>query len=312
MGNGGATRDESVYNDIYAGANSEDWNVSLPNGVNAKHCDANGDGIITIEDFEIVISNYGDVNSVISTDILGVKNLPFYFIPVDTDIDSGELMIFEIALGNENYPAVDLNGISFAINLAPGFVDSSTVHLTYLDGEFFTKGGPFVDLTHQPTDGIIHTAGVKTNGLGSTGFGVFAELSFIVEEDAEGIKNTRALALENGISIPIEVSDIIIEDKRGFKYQLPNVTTEVFLNSNSTNTKEHNISVYPNPASTYVNVAGNDINNIQVFNTRGELVATKKVTSNVSTINTSGMHSGLYLMKVQTSKEIVIKKFYVQ
>ncbi|MEM7106146.1 MAG: S8 family serine peptidase [Bacteroidota bacterium] len=46
----------------WVGQGALPWDSTLPSGVDLKHCDANGDGIISIEDAESIVANFGNTH----------------------------------------------------------------------------------------------------------------------------------------------------------------------------------------------------------------------------------------------------------
>jgi hypothetical protein len=320
IGNGGAAREDSPFGDIYEGSSADDWSTTQVNGKNLKHADANGDGYITSEDLDVVIDNYGEINSVISADILGVKNLPFLLTTDATDIDSGDWLVLNVILGDDDFPAIDLHGVAFAVNLPASLVDSASVEVEYLESGYFVKDAPYVSLTHQPTDGIIHTAGTKSNAVGSTGAGIIATVSFIVEEDAEGFKDDKRSFAERigDIVATISITDIIIEDSRGFKYSLPNSSLDIVVNSGEDESSEvlTDLSVYPNPAKDIVTVAtknGTKFTSIDVYSMEGQLVKSiANLNETEAQIQINGLTKGLYILQASTSTSTYSTKLFIK
>ncbi len=305
IGHGGAPRDESPFDAIYEGANANDWLKSQINGKNLKHADANGDGIITEDDFDVVVDNYGEINSIISNDVLGIKNVPFFLTTTVTEVDSGDLLVIYVTIGTPAFPAIDIQGVAFAVNLPASLVDSSSVEVEYLESGYLVKDAPYLNLTHQPYDGIIHTAGVKTNSLGSTGSGIVATVSFIVE-DAEGFKegDRRSTSKTIGdIIATIKATDIIIEDSRGFKYALPNTSLDITVKSGDAAEESiERLNVYPNPSSgSLVTISSEDgatLNSINVYSIEGRLVKSfNQINSNETQIEIDDFDDGLYIIK---------------
>jgi len=70
-----------------------------------------------------------------------------------------------------------------------------------------------------------------------------------------------------------------------------------------------NISVYPNPATEIINVSGEDIQQVSIYDMSGRQVSTAK---NINTISVSNLSKGTYLVRVLTangeSTHKVIKK----
>ncbi|MEE9438504.1 MAG: T9SS type A sorting domain-containing protein [Saprospiraceae bacterium] len=301
IGNGGAIRDTAIYNDIYQGASTEDWLGFQANGKNVKHTDTDGDGFVTEDDFQAIVDNFGKRNSITTKDALGIKYLPFYLSTPNIEVEPGDLFTYNVHLGSLDYPAVDLQGVAFAINNDSEFVDSATVEVIYPDNSYFVKDAPFASLTHQPIDGIIHTAGIKTNRLGSTGHGIIATVSFVVEEVAEGFKDVRR-AIDNGNTIrTITIDDIVIEDKDGEQFVLPSTSLDVIVR-NSYEEANSDFSIYPNPSEASVKIItniNNEILNIKIFDIHGKIVINSSaVDSSIANVDISFLKQGLYFVSI--------------
>lgn len=85
------------------------------------------------------------------------------------------------------------------------------------------------------------------------------------------------------------------------------ITSEVGI-ANVDNT----VSVYPNPANSYINVnANSNISNVEIYTIAGQKVGDFTANSNNTSINTSNLTSGLYLMQIHTENGVINKKFSV-
>ena len=79
------------------------------------------------------------------------------------------------------------------------------------------------------------------------------------------------------------------------------------------NIMEQDVSIHPNPCSDAINIEGlKDLNEIKIliYNQLGETVLVQELFSNQ--INVTNLPSGVYFLKVQTSKEIHTQKFMKQ
>jgi hypothetical protein len=78
------------------------------------------------------------------------------------------------------------------------------------------------------------------------------------------------------------------------------VTTSIDKNNDT----EKTIDVYPNPASSHINIVFSDIiqtpQSIHVYNSIGEIVYSGSITNKFETISISDLPSGLYLLKINT------------
>jgi hypothetical protein len=71
-----------------------------------------------------------------------------------------------------------------------------------------------------------------------------------------------------------------------------------------------NISVFPNPARDLLNVtSSSDISHVTIMNYVGQVVYNQKVVEdNDLQVNVAGFETGVYMVKVETSAGIVVKK----
>ncbi len=75
-------------------------------------------------------------------------------------------------------------------------------------------------------------------------------------------------------------------------------------------TAEAAISVYPNPATDVVNIAGvNGIANVKIYDMRGRLVMNKAIESNV--ISVADLQTGIYQMSIESAGVNVIRRITV-
>lgn len=73
-------------------------------------------------------------------------------------------------------------------------------------------------------------------------------------------------------------------------------------------TAENAVSVYPNPASTMLNVHAENFDNVQVINFLGQVVYSANVTENDFQINVSNLSNGVYFIRLN-GENTVTKKF---
>jgi hypothetical protein len=78
---------------------------------------------------------------------------------------------------------------------------------------------------------------------------------------------------------------------------------------------ENSVSLYPNPAKEVVNVQCT-MNNVQwdnatieVFDVYGKLLQTNRISSEITTLNVSGLANGMYFVRVVTEEGMVTKTF---
>ncbi|MBQ0112916.1 MAG: T9SS type A sorting domain-containing protein [Bacteroidales bacterium] len=73
------------------------------------------------------------------------------------------------------------------------------------------------------------------------------------------------------------------------------------------------VSVYPNPASEYVSVSSaNVINNVELYNTLGQVVYAKEVKANAFNVPVAELANGTYFVKAYTANGVATSKVVVR
>jgi hypothetical protein len=73
------------------------------------------------------------------------------------------------------------------------------------------------------------------------------------------------------------------------------------------------VEVFPNPAHNLLNIKGNDIQQIQIYNADGKLVYSTKVATDWCTVDVSNIATGHYFVKVFfDNKQTVTRKVIIQ
>ena len=98
----------------------------------------------------------------------------------------------------------------------------------------------------------------------------------------------------------------------------PEWVNEIWTNTLSVeNYVANDFSIYPNPTHAdivYINKGNNTIKNLELYSISGKLILSKKINTSHSTItldNLNSVASGMYLLKIQTDKNTVIKKLVI-
>lgn len=86
------------------------------------------------------------------------------------------------------------------------------------------------------------------------------------------------------------------------------VTDPVSVDENAIN----EISVYPNPTSTSVNIAAEGMQNITIIDMTGRVVMSKDVNSNFATIDVSEFAKANYMVRIATADGVVVKNVVVE
>ncbi|MBQ3833430.1 MAG: T9SS type A sorting domain-containing protein, partial [Bacteroidales bacterium] len=84
----------------------------------------------------------------------------------------------------------------------------------------------------------------------------------------------------------------------------------VIDNVEETTTSE--ISVYPNPTSSVINIAAENMQNITIMDMTGRVVMSKDVNSNFETISAEGFAKANYMVRIATADGVAVKNIVVE
>ncbi|MFT4665596.1 MAG: PKD repeat protein [Polaribacter sp.] len=299
-----------------------DWDLETPDGVNYKHLDTNGDGVINEFDMIPTIGHYTPMEETFNyTEEDGPR------VTIDFDIDtfvinqsSGDYAYISAALmiGDADNPIEDLHGLSLFLDYDTTLTEASAgINLIYNSNSFFGSMdevlpyGKNIAATRQIDIGIT-----KTNNTGSTGFGRVATLDFIIVVD---IIDGRS---ENEVQFPIGINGIKAIDANGNIINLSidqQDATVVIINELSTKVEDNplnkKINLYPNPAKEgiiTVDVQDLDATSVQFYNTLGQLVKTTQIKNSKSSISVADLPTGLYQLEILTTEGVANKKLIVE
>lgn len=74
---------------------------------------------------------------------------------------------------------------------------------------------------------------------------------------------------------------------------------------------EHNVRIYPNPASHSINIQADNIKTISIYNMMGQLIEHIDTRRQVTTISTASYIPNMYLMEITTNDNLKINKRFV-
>lgn len=311
-GTSGAIREE--LSDIWIGDKANDWGEYQMNGKDLKFLDASGDGKINLDDLESLSSNYNKYHNLVAAENLNEKEYPVELVISQSSASAGDYLYIDVIIGDEDFPAIDIHGLTYTLPLSPQIVDLESISVERIPGNWLSHNSPMLDLFKQPSDGKVDIGSTRTTGVSVSGYGGIHRVGFIVIDDIDGIRGDN----ENK-TVNILLEDITIADGQGNRFKVKGASTSFELIRNNREdepeTAAANIQIYPNPASDLLNIHanGNDIlEQIDIFNMAGQLVSSVKVKNeNRKEIDLSSFNDGLYIAKVISFKGSSTTKFKV-
>lgn len=310
-GGSGLARPNASIN--WEGQPSYDWSDTLPNGVNYKYVDCNGDGVLNMDDTLAINQNYGLTHSKgdESMQANGAGPLLVFSISQDT-VGVSSLVNATIHLGTADQQAIDVYGVSFLVNFNPALVDTNSITVSYGNSWLGVQNQNMIGIRYiSPPNGRVDFGTTRINHQNISGFGPIATMRFITIDNLSG--KTESLYETLGFTI----SKVILIDKDGNLLPIDWQNDEVVIAEKTTGIVEtvelDDILVYPNPATNEVFVKSSQvINDIRLLDGVGRLIeTTATINSTNSRLDISGLSGGVYVIEVTTESHITRRTLMV-
>jgi parallel beta-helix repeat protein len=300
---------------------SMDWGHTFSNGVNYKHADCDGNGIVQLMDSIAIVQNYDSLHAAVppvldSSDIF--DPLLYIVMPADS-IPVGDTLRADIYLGESPNQLTDLHGIAFSIGYQQNVVDSGNV---WVEFPISFMGTPDIDLVtfyHDNwNDSVVDIALTRFDRNPVGGFGPIAQMVIVMPDDISGMNGNQNRSLSFDTLI-LTISDIVALDGNQTPFPIRHRSDSILVHDNTTETvnlmlDESRVEVFPNPADEWLNVSWGElsIQRMKLMNAEGKLVLEHLNIMNTSTrIQVDHLPTGMYFLHIETPEGILMKKVQI-
>ena len=280
----------------------DDWDQQFENGLNFKHADCNGDGIVDGTDVVAIGLNYGETHDTPLPYVNlggGADDPPFFVdLPGGADMQQGNQFTAPVILGTADLPVNDLHGIAFTLEFDPGIIDPASVGIQYDPSWLGVVGVNLLAFDKkQVNEGKIHIAIARTDQNDVSGFGhVLAFIGIIdnlagKEEIKVEIKDVRA----------VQGNEVVIPLNR------PVEIVDLTVGTDEPQTGIFKISPNPTHSKAFIShPQGEVIQNMKVFNMNGRLLFSEN--GPISELDASGLSTGVYILKIETKEGLFVER----
>lgn len=311
------------------GQKSQNWPYEQPSGLNVKHIDANGDGLLSVADTAAISSHFGNVHSFVPNEVFPIKQYGFQLVPNITELDSGDLLILDVILGSPSKPVIDLLGIVYSLNFAPHIFAPGSIYAEFYKDSWLTKGNASIQMSKNTSMDVLQAGVVKAGAIvtdeiegfkptGATGQGIIGKVYAIVTDEIEGFKPTTNTSNQPDYLLRSVFTDgIEMEDVDGEKFKIPDAYAEFRVNTQKKTPvpTEDKLIVYPNPVHDALNIHFNGQNIIKgykMYDAMGNIITSlSEINEQRVSLDTSGLPAGAYIMQVVTTQGTITKKVTV-
>ncbi len=301
---------------VYGGSNYRastvnNWsNTQMSSFANLKHADTDGNGIVNKADTTAVSNNYKKTHSLVPEPVYERGDFPIDFVVLNPDVDSGDVVLIELRLGDEEYPAINISGYSYELDYNTDVIYEPSLSVDFYKQDWFPSGVSYLNMFKKPYDGRLESGGVRSNARKVSGHGGVEVIKSIVEDDLDPFRG------DEDRLIPFYFKNIIVMQEDGSLLQMPDQTKYVRLKkADNDGLDPSKLLVYPNPAKEFLTLQLNGKNNLVSYRLTavdGKLISTSNATqAKQLMIDVSAVTPGFYILVVNTEFGKINKKIQI-
>lgn len=292
----------------WVGQTATDWGDTLTSGIDIKHTDCDGNGLIDADDTLAIVLNYNSVHT--SNKSAGAASgVPLSFEEFPTVINPGDTLKLEIHLGNMDTNAVDFYGIAFSMEYDTSLVEPNGISMRFDSSWLGTMGQDMITLYHDEFDaGVTDIALVRTDHQDRSGFGKIADIIIVMDDDISKREIPLNLNWTDILAINAQATEIPVTGQAG---------TSVLETTPIEPALQTDIRVYPNPiqAGQFLHIRSDRqaIQSIRLFSLRGSEIALPTLSTPVKAaeLNLNTITPGIYFLHIQTATGSLVKQVLI-
>lgn len=280
-----------------------DWADTVVTGVNFKHADTDGNGLVTIDDTLAISVNYGQNRTVQKIKNAAITNgFDLFLKTEDAFLIEDRIVSIPVHLGSAEKPVENIYGLRFNVSSDTNLIVSSTVKIDFQDNWLGDIPSAIWTIQQNAGNNTIDFGLTKIDQNMSSGSGLLGMLSFKLKQE---LNPGQTIILHINItSVSAHHIDLEPLELSSGSFEIP-VTNSITGVNNSV---EDEITVGPNPTNGKLFFdklkAGSEI---RIYSLASQLinqwVATESQTETVLT------NPGVYIIEIGKNQEI--KRFKI-
>jgi hypothetical protein len=308
---------------------SDNWGVAV-DGIDAKHGDVNGNGILNSTDvFTLQVDNFGFVNSTYQENpvlpSIDAQGITIEFNQEDIDSDGG--LLDRVARGNiiigddsglinSNYTAISMEFVwdTTLLGMSPFFF--------FPDGQAFDVGHANVlingnyeqepSLSFENAERLEYAKVVSTDMPITVG-GKLGEFSWEAKEtgstgNEDGI-DTTYINIRNITATDGEGNIVTVGVQKSFRLIISGLEYDPDLSNKELSVSS--FSLYPNPVSQDMIYFSEPLISYKVFNAMGEVVTIVNGDNIINEVDISDLKSGVYILEGALDRQVKVASRFV-
>ena len=275
------------------------WLSQFLSGVNAKHADCDGNGVVNAADTLAVSLNYGLMHPfrLSSMENSSSSGTDLYFDMPPGSLVPGSAVSIPLNFGTQLNPANNAYGIAFTINYDAALIQAGSMYLDYT-GSWLATSSNYIHLEKDFSSSGNFDAGIcRIDHQNVSGYGMIATLHFIVANNASGL---LTLSFSDVLAISNNEIQIPVNPQGG---SVPTGIDEPEANGG--------FNFYPNPANDYLYFGENSssVSRVKIYDCSGQQVA--DIFADRKKIFLGNLSRGMYILYAFDSdrQKVFVKKF---
>ena len=235
----------------------QDWPQEQEYGINYKHIDTNGDGIIDGNDTQAITTN-ANLTHGISPIVAGNNSNSVSIVPTlmgAATLTSNNLMVIDLNLSEDDTQNLTAYGLAFRVTyyLPPNVASLQNAFVNF-NGSWLGEPNELLTVwKHFPEENIIEIGMTRFNLQNKIGQGKIVQL--ILEVDIDDVTTIDQM----DVYLEIEGVELVLNNNTAIPVGISNNTITLYRNDiDAVVENEHifsQINLYPNPAKDNLNIS---------------------------------------------------------
>ncbi len=274
-------------------------------GLNDKHSDCNGDGIVSEADIDAILQNYNSThNESLFTqppyelsDIYPDALSDIFLVPQTDTVFTGDTVRIPIYLGDGSELINDVYGIAFSVYYDTTIIVPNSVSINFNDGWIADEGDYFDLSVDQYSIGKVDAAITRFDQISVNGSGQIGELVVVIIDNLDGkdlLQQTTTASTQNIFCVDGN------KDRLDINNSSLNLIVEEKVTNSINDIDVSEIELYPNPTKGLINFnqKANKIESISLYSADGTYIMMDNQTNNL-TFDIRHLPGGLYWLRFQ-------------
>ena len=283
------------------------WKQTFPSGVNFKHADCDGDGLIwsgygarRSYELETLERNYTMTPVPFSVTQGKPTDPPLYIVFQKQSYNAFDFAYADVYIGSRDIPFKGVLGVAFSILFPTDIVDTSNITFHLSDSNLFIYPG--IHTNHKKSNAqwdFVFADAWKSN---DTGYWKLMTLKLPLWKPQPNRNNILKLSIGNNTQINT-LGDYV-------PFFITDTPAVVIDESHSGN----DASVYPNPTNgiLYIATGGDDVNSYFLYTMEGkQMLANTNSQKNLIELQLGFLPNGMYILRLNTIDGIKQQKISV-